>query len=126
MANSHTVIRRVAFAYLDSDDDWQVIGRISVTLSWSENDPFTIVLVLPTTSDSRWAMARELLLDGLACQYPGGVGDGCCYWVPWDDKMSCWNYSYLAVTTSHYAHDEVHWHHFRQQPSITNSVTCLC
>lgn len=86
MAKRHTVTRRITFTYLNPDDDWQALGRISATLSWRRNDPFTISLVLPASSYSRWVMARELLLDGLVCQYPGGIGDGCCYWVPWNDK----------------------------------------
>jgi hypothetical protein len=86
MANSHTVTRRIAFTWLDPDDNWQAIGRISATLSWHRNDPFTISVVLPAHGNSRWVMARELLLDGLVCPYPGGIGDGCCYWVPWNDK----------------------------------------
>ena len=45
-----------------------------------------ISLVLPTNANSRWVMTRELLLDGLVCQSPGGIGDGCCYWIPWNNN----------------------------------------
>jgi len=86
MANSDTVTRHITFTYLNPDDEWQAIGRISATLSWRRNDPCSISLVLPGTSISSWVIARELLLDGLVCRYPGGIGDGCCYWMPWDDK----------------------------------------
>ena len=86
MASSDTVTRYITFTYLNPDDDWQAISQVSATLSWRRADPCTISLVLPATSISKWVMARELLLDGLVCQYPGGVGDGCCYWMPWDDK----------------------------------------
>jgi len=86
MANRHTVTRRIAFTYLDSDDQWQALGRISATLSWHRNDPLMISLVLPTNANSRWVMTRELLLDGLVCQSPGGIGDGCCYWIPWNNN----------------------------------------
>ena len=86
MTNSHIVTRRITFTYLNPDDDWQAIGRISATLSWCREDPLAISLVLSAISNSRRVMARDLLLDGLVCQYPGGVGDGCCYWVPWNDK----------------------------------------
>lgn len=86
MATSPTVTRCIAFTCLDPDDDWQALGRLSATLSWHQHDPLMISLVLPAINNSRWVMARELLLDGLVCQYPGGIGDGCCYWVPWDDN----------------------------------------
>jgi len=86
MATSQTVTRCIAFTCLDPDDDWQALGRLSATLSWHQHDPLMISLVLPAINNSRWVMARELLLDGLVCQYPGGIGDGCCYWVPWDDN----------------------------------------
>jgi Streptomyces sporulation and cell division protein, SsgA len=86
MANRHIVTRRIAFTYLDPDNDWQALGRISATLSWHRHDPLMVSLALPTHGKSRWVMARELLLDGLVCQYPGGIGDGCSYWVPWDDN----------------------------------------
>jgi Streptomyces sporulation and cell division protein, SsgA len=86
MANSDTVTRRITLTYLNPDDEWQAIGRTSATLSWCRNDPCAISLVLAATRISRWVMARELLFDGLVCQYPGGIGDGCCYWVPWDDE----------------------------------------
>jgi hypothetical protein len=86
MAARHTVTRCIAFTYLEPDDDWQALGRLSATLSWHRHDPLTISLVVPAISNSRWVMARELLLDGLVCQYPGGIGDGYCYWVPWDDN----------------------------------------
>jgi sporulation and cell division protein SsgA len=86
MATSQTVTRCIAFTYLDPDDDWQALGRLSATLSWHQHDPLMISLVLPAINNSRWVMARELFLDGLVCPYPGGIGDGCCYWVPWNDN----------------------------------------